>query len=40
MIIETIQSEGLSHNSYFIGSKNEAIVIDPRRDCDTYIDIA
>lgn len=40
MIIETIRSEGLSHNSYFIGSKNEAIVIDPRRDCDTYIDIA
>ena len=40
MIVETVQSEGLAHNSYFIGSNSEAIVIDPRRDCDTYIDIA
>ncbi|MFC1487604.1 rhodanese-like domain-containing protein [Thermoproteota archaeon] len=40
MFINKIKSEGLSHNSYFIGSENEAIVIDPRRDCQLYIDIA
>jgi len=40
MIFETIKSEGLAHLSYFVGSTNEAIVIDPRRDCQVYIDIA
>jgi hydroxyacylglutathione hydrolase len=40
MILETIKSEGLAHLSYFVGSINEAIVIDPRRDCQVYIDIA
>ncbi len=39
MIFETIKSEGLAHFSYFVGSVNEAIVIDPRRDCQVYIDI-
>jgi len=40
MIFETIKSEGLAHLSYFVGSDNEATVIDPRRDCQVYIDIA
>ena len=40
MILETIKSEGLAHLSYFVGSINEAIVIDPRRDCQIYIDTA
>jgi hydroxyacylglutathione hydrolase len=40
MIFERIKSEGLAHLSYFIGSENEAIVIDPRRDCQIYFDIA
>jgi hydroxyacylglutathione hydrolase len=40
MIFERIKSEGLAHLSYFIGSGNEAVVIDPRRDCDVYTDIA
>jgi hydroxyacylglutathione hydrolase len=40
MIFERIKSEGLAHNSYFVGSDNEAVVIDPRRDCDVYIDLA
>lgn len=40
MIFERIKSEGLAHLSYFIGSGNEAIVIDPRRDCQIYIDLA
>jgi len=40
MIFERIKSEGLAHLSYFIGSENEALVIDPRRDCQVYIDLA
>ncbi len=36
MIVEKVVSEGLAHNSYFIGSAGEAAVIDPRRDCDIY----
>jgi hydroxyacylglutathione hydrolase len=40
MILEKVKSEGLAHISYFVGSDDEAIVIDPRRDCQVYIDIA
>lgn len=40
MKFERIKSEGLAHLSYFIGSENEAIVIDPRRDCQIYVDLA
>lgn len=40
MILKKIKSEGIAHNSYFIGSKNDAAVIDPRRDCKEYLDIA
>jgi len=40
MILERVKSEGLAQISYFVGSENEAIVIDPRRDCQVYIDIA
>ncbi len=40
MIFNRIKSEGLSHFSYFLGSEKEAVVIDPRRDCQIYIDIA
>ena len=38
MIFEKIKSDGLAHNSYFIGSGTEAAVIDPRRDCDIYLE--
>ena len=34
MLLEKIVSEGLAHNSYFIGSGTKAAVIDPRRDAD------
>ena len=37
MLFERIVSEGLSHYSYLIGDKNEALVIDPRRDCSVYV---
>ncbi|HEY0196091.1 MAG TPA: MBL fold metallo-hydrolase, partial [Methanobacterium sp.] len=40
MIFETVKSAGLSHKSYFIGSSGVAAVIDPRRDCDVYLEIA
>ena len=40
MIFERIFSEGLAHNSYLIGSGQKAVVIDPRRDCGIYQDIA
>ena len=40
MIFERIKSEGLAHLSYFIGSEDEALVIDPRRDCQAYFDLA
>jgi hydroxyacylglutathione hydrolase len=40
MVFERIKSEGIAHNSYLIGSENDAAVIDPRRDCQVYIDLA
>ena len=40
MIFERIKSEGIAHNSYLIGSGSDAAVIDPRRDCQIYIDLA
>jgi hydroxyacylglutathione hydrolase len=40
MIIERIKSAGIAHNSYLIGSGSEAAVIDPRRDCQIYVDSA
>ncbi|WP_455277403.1 MBL fold metallo-hydrolase [[Eubacterium] cellulosolvens] len=40
MLFERIESEGLAHYSYIIGDGNIAVVIDPRRDCDIYVDLA
>jgi len=40
MLFEQIKSEGLAHYSYIIGDQNEAVVIDPRRDVQKYIDLA
>ena len=40
MFFEQIVSRGLAHNSYFIGSGTTAAVIDPRRDCGIYLDLA
>ena len=40
MLIKKVKSEGLSQNSYFIGSGNQAVIIDPRRDCQIFIDMA
>lgn len=40
MLFERIESEGLAHYSYLIGDKNEAVVVDPRRDCEIYIEMS
>lgn len=40
MLLEKIKTPGLAHLSYVIGAEGEAAVIDPRRDCETYVEIA
>ncbi len=42
MLLERIYDEDLAQASYFVGcqAKGEAIVIDPRRDLDPYLDLA
>jgi hydroxyacylglutathione hydrolase len=34
--LEIIRSKGLAHNSYYLSDAKEALVVDPRRDCDVY----
>ncbi len=40
MFIERLHSPGLAHISYFVGGREKAAVIDPRRDCGIYLDLA
>lgn len=40
MFLETIRSDYLAHLSYILIHKGQAAVIDPRRDCRIYIDLA
>ncbi|MFO8132818.1 MAG: MBL fold metallo-hydrolase [Thermoplasmatota archaeon] len=40
MLFERIVSPGLAHNSYILGSRDSAAVIDPRRDAWTYGEVA
>jgi hydroxyacylglutathione hydrolase len=40
MKLYTVKSEGIAHNSYFLADGEEAVVIDPRRDCKIYTSIA
>jgi hydroxyacylglutathione hydrolase len=40
MFLQIIRSEGLFHLSYLIGHDGRAAVIDPRRDCRIYVDMA
>jgi hydroxyacylglutathione hydrolase len=40
MIFEKVKSRVVAHLSYFVGSGHEAMVVDPRRDCSVYVDIA
>ena len=36
----TVKSKGLAHNSYMLLDGNEASVVDPRRDCKIYAELA
>ena len=38
--MKIVKSEGLAHNSYYLSSGVEAAVIDPRRDCTVYTELA
>jgi hydroxyacylglutathione hydrolase len=40
MKLQIIKSEGLAHNSYFLADQDEAVVVDPRRDCEIYLQLA
>jgi hydroxyacylglutathione hydrolase len=40
IFLEKIKSEDLAHLSFIVGQAGQAAVIDPRRDCDVYVDIA
>jgi len=40
MLIQTVKSEIVSHLSYIVGSSDKAAVIDPKRDCQVYLEIA
>ena len=40
MFFERVESQGLAHYSYLVGDQHEAVVIDPRRDCEAYLDLA
>jgi len=40
MLFTRIESEGISQYSYLIGDGREAVVIDPRIDCDSYVEKA
>ena len=40
MIVKLIKSAGIAHHSYFIGASGRAIVVDPRRDVEVYLDLA
>ncbi len=40
MEVKTVKSYGLAHNSYYLVSNGEAAVIDPRRDCTIYTEMA
>lgn len=40
MLLEKIKTPGLSHLSYLLGSGGQAAVIDPRRDCEIYVEKA
>jgi len=39
-VFRTDCSDGIAHNSYLVGSGGKAAVIDPRRDCDIYLETA
>ncbi len=39
MFFKRIESPGLAHYSYVIAENGDAVVIDPRRDIEVYLDL-
>jgi hydroxyacylglutathione hydrolase len=40
LLVKRIESEGLAHFSYIVVEGSMAFVVDPRRDCEVYLEIA
>jgi hydroxyacylglutathione hydrolase len=40
MFFQRIKTPGIAHSSYLIGDAGEAVVVDPRRDVDAYLQLA
>jgi hydroxyacylglutathione hydrolase len=40
MFFRRIKTPGIAHNAYLLGDKEEAVVVDPRRDIDEYLKVA
>jgi len=40
LLVERIEAEGLAHFSYIVVEGSKAFVVDPRRDCEIYLQIA
>ena len=40
MFIQSFKAQGLSQLSYLVGNNGKAMVIDPRRDCESYAEAA
>ena len=40
MFFQRIKTPGLGHNAYLLGDKQEAVLVDPRRDVEEYLTLA
>jgi hydroxyacylglutathione hydrolase len=40
MFFQRIKTPGLAHNAYLLGDKEEAVLVDPRRDIEEYLKLA
>jgi hydroxyacylglutathione hydrolase len=40
MRLITVKSKGLAHSSYYLSDGKDALVVDPRRDCQVYVELA
>lgn len=40
MFFRKVKTPGLAHNAYLLGDAEEAVIVDPRRDLDEYLQIA
>jgi len=40
MLFQRFEAKGLAHYSYIVGDGDQAVVIDPQRDCEVYVEAA